>query len=224
MTTNTRVIGDHVQNILDYLIEAELALYCNPVAITDGRVTFHSLDPSASFLVDRGEHRIGQYRSWVTSGAYSALLFDASLLQFTYDVDGGRVVGHRLGYVPCPFNLDRSLLDSGEAVADILELYEQSDVLLRSPIRFDYDPASERANHAASHFTINSPDCRIACIAPLHPHRFVDFIFRNFYHQHWLVHEPFFNVGAFRQLQSGNLELADERRPHIMWRQHSSIT
>ncbi|MEU8319749.1 DUF2290 domain-containing protein [Nonomuraea sp. NPDC048881] len=207
-----------MQNVLDYLDSADLALYVNPVALTPDRVSWHAYNPAAEFMTSRQHATIKQYRHWLRNGMYSALLYDASILQITYTVSDGKVIGHRLAYVPCPFDIDQDLLRSGEPVDDIIGLYDRAaDVALRSPVRFDYDPATARAGHPAAHLTINSPDCRIACVAPLHVQRFVDFVFRHFYQSLWKAHQPFFAAAAWRHLGDSIIDEEDRHLPHVTW-------
>ena len=219
MRLTTRSLFDSIQNVLDYFLEAELAVFINSVSMTANRVSFHLRDPAVPFLTSR-EHTVDQYLSWVESGAYSAILYDGSLLQLTYDIDGRQLVGHRLAYVPCPFDVDSRLLTEGEPIADVVELHRGNEVLLRTPIRFDYDPASAHANHPASHLTINGSDCRIACAAPLHVLRFLDFIFRQFYFDQWVAHGSFFEPAGWAHLEASEAMDIDRSNVHLAWDTH----
>ncbi|WP_074405366.1 DUF2290 domain-containing protein [Mycolicibacterium fortuitum] len=210
---------------MDYLLDAKLALYIDQVSIRGNRVTFNQSQRDQPFLLDRSHPGVDQYLAWIAAGAYSAALYDGSLLQFTYDVEAGHVVSHRLAYVPCPYRADHELLKSGEPFADVMELYRDSEVLLRTPIRFDFDPAASRSGHPAAHMTINGSDCRIACVAPIHPLRFTDFVFRHFYTDQWLAHEPYFRPANYQHFGPAVLTEAERITPHIVWdvhAQHSS--
>lgn len=221
-TTTARVVRDQIKNTIDYLIGADLALYANEVSMSPSRVSWHSHNKSAPFLTTREHPTIDQYMAWVTAGAYSAILLDGSLLQLTYDVSGGDVVGHRLAYIPCPYDLDANLLAQGEPIVDVVDLYRDSDAALRSPVRFEYDPRSAKPGHPAVHLTINAPGCRIACVAPLHVLRFVDFVFRHFYPELWRAHQPFFYAAGWQHI--GTAAIADEehRNVHLMWDVHAT--
>ncbi|MFE6645025.1 DUF2290 domain-containing protein [Nocardioides sp. NPDC057772] len=223
MTTTARAIADSVQNILDYLIEADLALYTTAVAVSPGRVTFTRYQPDAAFLIDREHPGIDQYMAWVTSGSYSAVLLDGALLQFTYTLEGGEVTGHRLAYIPCPFAVDPDLLASGEPLADIIDIYRDGDALLRSPIRFDFDPEASKAGHPAAHMTLNGVDCRIAAVAPVHALRFADFVFRNFYAELWVAHQPFFSAATARHLGPAVITDVERQELHVAWDTHSKL-
>jgi len=145
-------------------------------------------------------------------------LLDASLLQITYDLIGSEVVAHRLAYTPCPFIVDTEFLEEGNPIDEVVGMYvELSDVALRSPIRFDYDLRAAKGNHPAAHLTLNSADCRIACVAPMHALRFVDFIFRHFYPALWNAHSPFFDAAAWRHMGAPVITSEDRTSPHLIW-------
>ena len=219
MTSKAEPIRREVKRLLDYLSEAELALYSNEVSMTSHRVSFHSHSPGTPFLIGEDSPTIDQYLSWVEAGQYSAILLDGSLLQMTYHFDEQDVTGHRLAYVPCPYEIEPTVLASGDAIGDVVRDLLDSAPLLRSPIRFDFDAANAGPDHPAAHFTINSARCRIACIAAMHPMRFADFVFRNFYNDYWQVHTDFFKQGSRRHLRRGTLTFADREHPHFMWEQ-----
>ncbi|WP_366144813.1 DUF2290 domain-containing protein [Aeromicrobium sp.] len=226
--TSARAVRDDIQNALDYLLDADLCLATNPVDVVRTgrsrkgvpveRVRFISQVRDEAFLISHGHPGIDQYLAWVRAGSYSAVLFDGSLLQFTYDITTrGEVVGHRLAYMPCPYDIEPGLF-AQESLLDAIDLYEGSeDILMRSQLRFDYDPEASSANHPAAHFTINSSHCRIACVAPIHVLRFLDFIFRHAYPTQRRFHSPFFAPAAWRHI--GEPVLSDDNRslPHLTW-------
>lgn len=224
---------DDIANVLDYLADAELALNINPVSTREWaaaskrvrRLSWHGHDPHTDFLVTRQHGTIEQYLHWVLGGSYSAVLLDASLLQITYDLVGNDVVGHRLAYIPCPFIIDTEFLEEGNPIDEVVGMYvEISDVVLRSPIRFDYDLKAAKARHPAAHLTLNSADCRIACVAPMHVLRFVDFVYRNFYPALWDAHSPFFKAAEWRHLGDPVIASEDRISPHLMWDVHATET
>jgi hypothetical protein len=222
--TTPRVVRDQIQNVLDYLTDAELVLYANEVSMSSTAVSWHAHDKLAPFLNTHDHPDISQYLAWVASGAYSAVLMDGSLLQMTYEIEGGDVSGHRLAYLPCPYDIETSLLQEGEAILDVVELYRDSDAILRSPIRFDYAPKDAKDGHPAVHFTVNASCCRIACVAPLHVLRFSDFVFRHFYRDLWTAHRPFFEAAAWQHVGSRALVEGDYRSVHLSWDVHASAT
>jgi hypothetical protein len=218
-----RNVKDQVQNTLDYLVGADLAIYANSISMSDTRVSWQSPSPSGIFEV-HGDPTIDQYQRWSADGQYSAVLFDGSLLQITYDVEGRAVTSHRLAYIPCPYDLDPDLLGSGEPLDDIISLYCDEDPVSRSPIRFDFNPMQTRPLHPASHLTIDSPSCRIACIAPLHVRRFTSFVFSQFYPRYWLAHKSFFMPADAWHLATQSITQDERRSIHIAWDPHATAT
>ena len=101
-----------------------------------------------------------------------------------------------------------------------MELYAldmPTNLLMRTPVRFDFDPTNARSGHPAAHLTINSAHCRIACVAPMHVHRFLDFVFRHFYPKERSVHRSFFDAASRLHIGKSVILEEDRRTPHLMW-------
>lgn len=219
LVTSSRAVVDEITNILDFLIEAELALAVQTVSHSGHRISWNSFNNTAAFLLNRGDPSLSDYRHWVLTGAYSAILFDGSLLQITYDVEDREITHHRLAYIPCPFAIDPDEI-SLMPILDIIEILSEgkpSDVVLRSPIRFDFDPSAANDEHPAAHMTINSKECRIACAGPLHVGRFIDFVFRNFYPNLRRAHRPFFEGRSYAIGGASTLTPEHQLHPHMTW-------
>lgn len=216
-----RAVRDDIQNVLDFLLDAELAIYTNRVLLSDERVGFHSQRPDEAFLVSQGHPDIDQFLHWVESGQYSAVLFDGSILQIAYSLAGRDITGHRLMYAPCPYDIDKELLWAGESLGDVIRLYRTEESALRSPVRFDFDPKAATAAHPASHLTFNGIDCRVPCVAPIHVLRFADFVFRNFYPRLHLAHLRFFEVSEWKHVGSPVFPPGGKSGIHITWDTHA---
>lgn len=181
---------NELENLLVQLVWAEVALTMNPVVlrnVADGqRVTWSSPKP-VPVIMEAEFGTIEEYLSWVDAQMYSAVLYDGSLLQLSYDFDGPELIRHRLLYYPCPFDVDPLLFNDAE-VLDVLEFYRSQgvqEVRLRSPLRFDYDPKNQGDFHPASHLTFLSESCRWAVASPLSLGHFTRFVFRHFYPAQW---------------------------------------
>jgi hypothetical protein len=112
------------------------------------------------------------------------------------------------------------MVRGGDPVLEVLDLHIQNEptsMVLHSAVRFDYDPASAFPGHPASHLTINSAQCRIACAAPLHVGRFADFVFRHFYADLWATHRGYFSRAATRHIGDRTLTDEDRNNPHLTW-------
>lgn len=219
-----RAIGDQIRDALDYLRDSELAHTTTEVSVRLAEVSWHAHNRKGTFIESFEHPTIAQYVKWLENGDYSAVLYDGSLIQLSYAVADGEVSAHRLSYFPCPYDLDRDLLKEGEPIADVVELYRGSDANLRSPIRFDFDRRAAAPGHPASHLTINGVDCRIACMAPLHVMRFLDFIFRHFYSRLHSLHDPFFATAHALHVGPRSLEDDDRQRMHVAWDVHATAT
>ncbi len=215
-----RALRDTIVNALDFLLQAELVLYSSTVVLRENTVSWHG-SPDVPFLLNYGPATSEQYLHWLAGGHYSALLPDGSLLQLTYRVESGNISSHRLAYVPCPVIVNEALFRGGEPVGDVVERYLEghllSAVALRSPVRFDFDPEVSTDTHPAAHMTINGPACRIACVAPLHPYRFIDFVFRHFYPALRSSHRAWFDEAAGRRLGGRVLADDDALGLHVAW-------
>ncbi|MER8073711.1 hypothetical protein ABTZ59_36390, partial [Streptomyces sp. NPDC094034] len=53
--TTTRTVAEKVRNLLDYLLNAEIAAYTNRVSENGTRVSWHATDPDIPFLASRGD-------------------------------------------------------------------------------------------------------------------------------------------------------------------------
>lgn len=185
-------VRTEIHNLLDLLLRSEIALYTNPVVAQTSkggltRVTWANTRSVPGKLFRGRFATVDDYSGWLESGAYSTILFDGAVVQFSYDFVGDRLVGHRLAYYPCPFDVDEELLRT-EPLLDVIELYRnhsESSIRLRSPLRFDYDPQNGSDDHPTAHLTLLSPHCRWPIVAPLSPGHFVRFLFRHFYPSFW---------------------------------------
>lgn len=224
MTPNSTSVRTEVQNLLSYLIASEIAVYAQPVVEEHGWVSWPVGRLSSPFMIDRSPS-LRQYLHWLTSSHYSALLFDGSLLQISYRFVGSDLVAHRLGFVPCPFEVDPELLQIGTP-AEVMAEYESGtphDVLLRSSVRFDFDLEGAGEGHPASHLTINGSDCRVACMAPLRLGRFVRFVFEHFYPRMWQAHPYLGKVPSGPFSDDVTLLHEEAAHPHLAWsRTHRS--
>ena len=177
-----------IRQLLRLLLDNGVAIAINPVsiqAITTGgnRVTWKSSVYLPLTSTEFGT--LEEYVKWMESGQYSALLYDGSLLQITYDFSSGtRIMGHRLLYYPCPYDIDEQFFNDLEDLSpsDIVKLQQPGDpkgLLLRSPLRFDYDSSFQGDLHPSSHLTFGTRSCRLAVVSPISLGHFVKFVFRR---------------------------------------------
>ena len=53
--------------------------------------------------------------------------------------------------------------------------------IMRSPLRFDFDPSNTSDLHPATHVHMQHADCRISAKRPICFNTFIKFVFKNFY-------------------------------------------
>lgn len=162
-----------------------------------------------SAIAEQGEFGTTKnYCELIQTGRFWILLFDGAIIQVSYDFSRGSVYRHRLCYVPCPFALDRELLME-EPILDVLDTYlsgELDSILLRGPLRFDYDASQVSESHSPCHLHLLHGSCRIPVFAPIGVGSFIAFIFRLFYPTIWA------KSGFLRQLHQefGDRTISEE--------------
>ena len=197
--TPTQTLDD-IENLLSLMAESEVAIAVNKTVVdwlTSPRVqritwSNNRSVPGWLFRTDAGTFE--EYRGWIEHSGYAAVLLDGAILQISFDFSGPELVGHRLLYFPCPFDLDHSLLmDEDLSLLEIIDLYanpiKANEIRLRSPVRFDYTRGDTNPNHPPSHMTFQWRRVRLPVSAPLSLGHFVHFVFKYFYPDLWSIHQ-----------------------------------
>jgi hypothetical protein len=176
------------------MLENEFALDARQHVVRSLSATRKSLmwarNVDATLITDNPA-RLEDYISVLGNREYSYLMNDGGVIQIAYIFDRDQIEGHRLVYFPCPFLISRRDLspygDAGilDLINDQLMTEIEENLLLKSPIRFDYAPGAAADYHPASHITLNDPSCRIPARAPLNFDTFMKFILENFYFDVW---------------------------------------
>lgn len=201
-------------NLLDLLQLSQIALLVTKVVPYgpngNRRITWARNGGDGNPLFRNRSATVLEYWEWLRSGNYSAVLFDGSMLQISYDFRFANLTGHRLLYFPCPFDAEDQLRGDMSVVQVIEALVrdEANEIKLRSPIRFDYDRQSSGPGHPASHMTFQWSHVRLPVMSPLSLGHFVEFVFRNFYPEMWEIHSF---LRDFRPTESPNTITGSER-------------
>ena len=188
-------LSRELRDFLSLLLRSEVAISTTNVVQFRASGGFQRVTWSNNSVVPgdlfRGDSpTVAEYRDWIERQGYSAVLFDGSFIQVSYDFEYSELIGHRLLYFPCPFDLEMNFLDDLSLI-ELVHLYQEQgidEVRLRTPVRFDYDPNSSSEIHPASHLTLQWSHSRIPVISPLSPGHFIQFVFQNFYPFLWNAH------------------------------------
>lgn len=127
---------------------------------------------------------LSEYCSLIENKQYSMLLWDGSFFQFSFCLHKNKIIKHRLCWYPAPVKINEDEILNFDITSIILEKMKNcnhEDFLSKSPIRFDYAPTDQTADHPSSHVHLNTDYCRIPVKSPLSLDKFMGFIVNNFY-------------------------------------------
>lgn len=193
MTPND--VRQEIDNCLDLLLHSKIALIANPVVVDrsgrKARVTWRSPAGRGTLEATYPFASVGEYCEHLRNQAYSAVLYDGSLLQMSYEFYRSKLTGHRLCFYPCPYDIEPEELKT-DPVLDVIDVYRiaaEANLRLRSPIRFDYSPANTAPGHPAVHVHVLWGHCRCAVDSPLSVGHFLQFVFCNFFPEIWCEHD-----------------------------------
>jgi hypothetical protein len=205
------------------LLEAEFALDARQHKIETLSATRESLTwtrDSSDTLMIGSPSRVDDYLSLLERQEYSYLMHDGGIIQISFVYEGNKINRHRLSYHPCPFRISRRDLEMFgggllDFIADGFMSNLEENVLLRSPVRFDYAPTAAADFHPASHITINDPNCRIPARSPLQFDTFIKFVLENFYLEAW--HHPSVTRALAFSQEDECLSAHDRARAYLNW-------
>jgi len=149
---------------------------------------------------------------------YSMICKDGSLVQISFKIKRGNIVGHRLCFIPCPVEIDEMQLQD-TSLSEIVKqnIFSSNFDLLkqRGTIRFDYDPDSQAENHPAAHATVNYDQSRIPVARIFDACSFLEFIDMAF-----LARSDELRLGSLPISRDTNDYVLSEEnilKPHISW-------
>lgn len=140
-----------------------------------------------------GRHNAGsafttltQYISIYKTGAYHCLLFDGSIIRAYFKFRKNILLQESLLYWPAPVNIPEDEIDE-LGISEALDLYfsdaktNKKSIVMRSPIRFDFDSSNVNELHPETHVHLQHSECRISAKKPICFNTFIRFILENFY-------------------------------------------
>jgi hypothetical protein len=207
-----------IENILATLDSGGLIAFRNPVHFNGTRISWSSRS-FPNWLLREPRPSVRSYSRLVAEGAYSALLVDGALLQFSLDFgqdDPGP--DYRYCYWPCPGETGTGLGDSfADAIPRALSQLTNEELFQVAPIRFELDSRNyEPGVHPLSHASIGAASSRIPVRGILTPSQFMGFILRHYYPSVAEQHDEWMAIPRRRGWHQNLDEL--DGLPHFDWR------
>lgn len=194
----TKRINKHVENTKEQILNTLLTM--SELGLTRITKDIYELDDGrmATLTWDNhvpGRHNAGnafttlnQYVSIYETGAYHCVLFDGSIIRVYFKFNKNILVQESMLYWPAPIIIPEDDVDE-LGIREAINLYLSStdsnskELLMRSPIRFDFDSTNIKPQHPATHVHLQHAECRISAKKPVCFNTFIKFIFFNFYPQ-----------------------------------------
>ena len=137
---------------------------------------------------------VDSYKKSLDNRTFQAMLFDNSLIRCSYNFEGDILQSHNLSWLPCPVRMtsyEESIMTAPQYVEDVLndDIVELTNIILRTPIRFDYDARNDYPNHPKSHIHFQNSETRLSMEEPIDFNTFLKFIITNFYPESYFVNK-----------------------------------
>lgn len=189
-------MNKHVKNTQEQIVNTlQILSGCGFARITKDVLPFSDQDVEGLTWDNHvhGRHNAGksfatlnQYVSIYETGAYHCILFDGSIVRVYFKFNRNILLQESLLYWPAPINIPEDDVDElgiREAVnmyfGDVC--YINQKIIMRSPLRFDFDSSNINELHPATHVHLQHAECRISAKRPICFNTFIKFIFKNFY-------------------------------------------
>lgn len=190
-----KIVFDTLFNTLEILRSAELVYFYNTTKVEDyttngdsyTRITWpnHASGSSKPYTFNK----IDSFSAMLQNSSYTCLLFDGSIVRISYLFKNDKLQNYNFLWWPAPFVFNFEENDTLSYI-DIFELslFEESwhkNIMMRTPIRFDFDLSHNTDTHPASHLHTQDSECRIKVAHPICLNKFFKFVFCNFYSEQY---------------------------------------
>ncbi|MBR1599942.1 MAG: DUF2290 domain-containing protein [Alphaproteobacteria bacterium] len=188
MSIEKKLLRD-INNTCALLTKSGLAHFSRGVRTYDmsGKVRRISWTNCDNTELNISFNSLEQYKNILEKGLYFCILNDGSIIRASYSIKNNQVISHNLLFWPAPFDLD--LCNRSPEFGAPLEILEDimssedwpNHIIMRTPIRIDYDPKNVSDQHPLIHMHMQNEDCRIAINIPVCFNSFIHFIYENCY-------------------------------------------
>lgn len=182
-------------NILDLLTSSNLLLHPNIVMLEQDGQSVRIGWPnhqSGRFNCSENFGKLIQYRGILSANAYTCILYDGSIVRVSYTFKTGELTSYSLLWWPSPIQIDSDYYNLG-GILEVFDLHIsspdwQNNIIMRSPVRFDFDVENITDLHPASHVHIQDCGCRLFANRIICFGRFIKFIFKHFHPDVYVKH------------------------------------
>lgn len=135
---------------------------------------------------------IDSFQKALLNRSFQILLFDNSIIRCSLNFEDDILITQNFSWIPCPINIDSYEL-SLELEPDLIteEIMESNflkeRILMRSPVRFDYDFYNDKPDHPSSHFHVQNAETRINTNKPICFNTFMKHIIETYYPESYYV-------------------------------------
>lgn len=182
-----RALYSQFNNLVEVLSRDHLAIINTNLVIKEDKdstqLTWQSNGKENKYSAEKEFLNIKQYLEIFDQRMFHIMLFDCSIVRFNYVFEGHELKSQNLLWWPCPLNLSEFYdIENIDKLIDTLNgKFNASEIIMRSPLRIDYDSKNATETHPINHIHIENPQTRIAVNEPLCIYGFMEFIFKNFY-------------------------------------------
>ncbi len=188
MNKNVENIRLQIHNTLEQMLKYGYVLHNNIPKIEENnqvtRITWNNhkggREVSSKYFL-----RVDQYLKIVSDNAYLAIFNDYSIIRCSFSFMENRIISENLLWWPCPVIVDSNMVDEFGLVETIECLLQENGtknhILMRSPIRVDFDVKNDGEFHPRSHIHMENEDCRINTSCPICFNRFINYIIKCYY-------------------------------------------
>jgi len=178
---------EQFSNLSSYLSNEQITIISTDLVFTANKdrvhLSWNSNGKETHFSSGDDLIFISQYIEMYYNRMFHFMLKDGSLIRFNYEFKGRDLVSQNLLWWPCPIKgLKINPTEDIDSVIDRLNgKVKAEEIIMRSPLRVDYDCLIDTQSHPLCHMHFENPDTRLALNKPLCIYGFMEFIFGNFY-------------------------------------------
>lgn len=129
--------------------------------------------------------KVDQYLKLISDNSFLAMFNDYSIIRCSFVFKNNHIMTENLLWWPCPVRPDPDMVNEFgliETIDCILKDNETKECLLmRSPIRVDFDIDNDTEVHPKAHIHIENENTRVSTNGPICFNRFINYIVKCFY-------------------------------------------